>query len=147
MQPIIAHLEEKGWLDKAYCYWIDEPSPERYDYVRDGFRLLGEACPGLTRLLTLNHDDGPTPKFYSFVDLWVPIFHRFNPDRAKERQALGEEVWWYVCTGPKAPYPNNFIDHPAINHRIRAWMGEKFGTDGELYWSVTYYRQKEGNLF
>ena len=146
MQPIIAHLKDKGWLDKAYCYWIDEPSPERYDYVKDGCRLLKEACPGLTRLLTVNHDNAPAPTFYGFVDLWVPIFHRFDPDRAKQRQALGEEVWWYVCTGPKAPYPNNFIDHPAINHRIRAWMGEKFGTDGELYWSVTYYRQKEGKL-
>lgn len=146
MKPIIAHLKEKGWLDKSVCYWIDEPSPERYDYVKEGFSLLKEACPGLTRLLTVNHENAPAPTFYGFVDLWVPIFHRFDPERAKERQMLGEEVWWYVCTGPKAPYPNNFIDHPAINHRIRAWMGEKFGADGELYWRATYYRGKDGKL-
>lgn len=142
MQPIIAHLKEKGWLSKAYCYWYDEPEESAYPYVIEGMKTLKEGAPGVRRLLT---EQIETP-LCGHVDLWVPIFHLYHHDRAKQRQALGEEVWWYVCTGPRAPHPNNFIDHPALHHRVRAWMAEKFGVDGELYWSATYYRREQGKL-
>ncbi|MBO6065132.1 MAG: hypothetical protein J6P36_01810 [Lachnospiraceae bacterium] len=33
-----AHLKEKGWLDKAYVYWFDEPDPKDYEFVMNGFR-------------------------------------------------------------------------------------------------------------
>jgi hypothetical protein len=136
-----AHLDEKGWLDKAYWYWTDEPSPDKYEEVARGMRLLKESCPGIRRLLTFCHEKAPVPFFYELVDLWVPILSLYDWDLSHERQALGEKVWWYVCCGPRAPYPNNFIDHPAINHRIRFWWIERAGVDGSLYWSVTYWAQ------
>lgn len=141
IRRVCDHLAEKGWLEKAYDYWIDEPSPDRYQNVLEGMMFLKESDPRLRRLLTFCHDQAPVPVFYGGVNLWVPVLSLFHPERAKERQALGESVWWYVCCGPHAPYPNNFIDHPAINHRIRFWMIEKYGTNGSLYWSVTYWAQ------
>jgi hypothetical protein len=147
MTPIVEHLKQKGWLGKAYCYWIDEPhTPEQYELTKRGMSVLKEALPGVRRLLTNYVERLPSPTFYGYVDLWVPILNQFDEQRAKERQALGEEVWWYVCTGPKAPYPNNFIDHPAITHRIRYWMAAKWNLDGDLYWSMTYYRGKGWRL-
>jgi len=146
MAPVIEHLKQKGWLKFAYCYWVDEPSPQQYEDVKKGMAALKEACPGVRRLLTFCFDKAPVPVFYDFVDLWVPVMSLFDEQRAKERQALGEEVWWYVCTGPKAPYPNNFIDHPAITHRIRYWMAAKWNLDGDLYWSMTYWRGKGWRL-
>ena len=143
MAPIVEHLKQKGWLKFAYCYWIDEPhTPEQYDLTKRGMAALKEALLGVRRLLTNYVEKFPSPTFYGYVDLWVPILNQFDEQRAKERQALGEEVWWYVCTGPKAPYPNNFIDHPAITHRIRYWMAAKWNLDGDLYWSMTYWRGK-----
>jgi hypothetical protein len=138
----VEHLRQKGWLSKAYCYWVDEPSPERYNYVKQGMQLLKEACPGLRRLLTLCSEPSPTEKFYGYVDIWVPVLSLYNEKCAKQRQRLGERVWWYVCCGPRAPYPNNFIDHPAINHRIQFWMMEKYSIQGTLYWSMTYWAYK-----
>jgi Arc/MetJ-type ribon-helix-helix transcriptional regulator len=146
MAPILEHLERRGWLKLAYFYWIDEPPPEQYDYVKRGMAALKEAAPGVRRLLTFCYDAAPLPTFYGFVDLWVPVMNLFNEQAARERRALGEEVWWYVCTGPKAPYPNNFIDHPAITHRIRYWMAAKWDLDGDLYWGMTYWRGKNGRL-
>jgi hypothetical protein len=146
MAPILEHLKQKGWLKFAYCYWVDEPSPQQYEDVKRGMAALKEACPGVRRLLTFCFDKAPVPVFYDFVDLWVPVMPLLDEERARERQALGEEVWWYVCTGPKAPYPNNFIDHPAITHRIRYWMAAKWNLDGDLYWSMTYWRGKGWRL-
>jgi hypothetical protein len=146
MAPILEHLKQKGWLKFAYCYWVDEPSPQQYEDVKRGMAALKEACPGVRRLLTFCFDKAPVPVFYDFVDLWVPVMPLLDEERARERQALGEEVWWYVCTGPKAPRPNNFIDHPAITHRIRYWMAAKWNLDGDLYWSMTYWRGKGWRL-
>ncbi|MEW6202765.1 MAG: glycoside hydrolase domain-containing protein [bacterium] len=137
---IYDHLKEKGWLEKAYAYWIDEPQFDRWEHVRKGMELLKEASPELKRLLTIHVNLAPTPFFYNYVDIWVPIFNLYYQKNARQRQKKGEEVWWYVCTGPKSPYPNNFIDHPAINHRIRFWMIQKYRVDGDLYWTTTYWR-------
>jgi len=132
--PIIQHLREKGWLDKAYAYWYDEPDEQAYPFVREGMELLKQDCLGLTRLLT----EQPEPALFGAVDLWVPVLSLYRPDDCHARQAAGDRVWWYVCCGPGHPYPNNFIDHPGINHRIRFWMAEKYGVEGSLYWATTY---------
>jgi hypothetical protein len=135
------HLRDKGWLDEVYWYWVDEPPIPSYPDIMPGFKLLKEACPDMRRMLTVNNEDAPAPYFYDAVNYWVPIFDRYNHERSVARQKLGETVGWYVCTGPKAPYPNNFIDNPAINHRVRSWMIDKFQVDGSLYWSVTWWGQ------
>ena len=139
---MVAHLREKGWLDKAYSYWIDEPRAEHYPFVNKGMQVLGRNCPGLARLLTEQVEE----PLVGNVDIWVPLLSRYNHDRCRRRQQAGDQVWWYVCCGPRSPYPNNFIDHPAINHRIRFWMMEKYGVTGSLYWNTTYWRGEKGRL-
>lgn len=135
--PIVEHLRERGWLGKAYAYWFDEPGEDEYEYVAEGMDVLGESCPGLTRLLT----EQPEEPLIGHVDRWVPLVSRFDPERCAQLQEAGDEVWWYVCCGPRAPYANNFIDHPAINHRIRFWMLEKYNIEGSLYWQTTSWRR------
>ena len=34
------------------------------------------------------------------------------------------------------------MDHPAICHRIRFWAAEKYGVQGSLYWSTTYWASR-----
>ena len=136
------HLAERGWLSKAYCYWIDEPAEQDYPYVNEGMDLLDRHCPDLRRLLT----EQPEPALFGHVDLWVPVLSNYREEDCRARQAAGDEAWWYVCCSPRAPYPNNFIDHPAINHRIRFWMIEKYGVTGSLYWATTYWRGKNREI-
>ncbi|MDD5598471.1 MAG: carbohydrate-binding family 9-like protein, partial [Victivallaceae bacterium] len=51
---VTEHIKEKGWLDKAYIFWTDEPTKERYSFVRQGMDLLKRAYPGVKRLETLS---------------------------------------------------------------------------------------------
>lgn len=129
------HLAQRGWLGKAYTYWFDEPFPSDYAFVGHGMDLLHAADPRLKRLLTEEFQ----PALAGKVDLWSPLEDLWAPSWSKARQALGEEVWWYVCTGPKAPYPNEFIDHAGIEHRVRFWMAWQLGVQGDLYWDTTYW--------
>ncbi len=136
LSAITNHLADRGWLNKAYAYWFDEPhGSEDYAMVIQGMDMLSRMEPRLNRLLTEEYDQ----VLAEHVDIWTPLLDRFAPDWASERQAAGDQVWWYVCTGPKAPYPNNFIDHPGIEHRIRFWMAWKYQIQGSLYWSTTYW--------
>ncbi|MCD6362284.1 MAG: DUF4091 domain-containing protein [Armatimonadetes bacterium] len=129
------HLREKGWLDEAYAYWVDEPAPEHYANVRYGMRLLDEYAPDIRRMLT----EQPEPDLVGFVDIWCPVLHNYDEEKCHARQAAGDRIWWYVCTGPKAPYAGLFIDHNALDLRVWQWMTHKYDVQGCLIWATNYW--------
>jgi len=132
-------LREEGWLDYAFVYWFDEPDPKDYEFVSRGFQRLKSAAPAIHRMLTEEiHDEligGP--------DIWCPLTPMYREKDAKARQALGEKIWWYVCTGPKAPYATLFIDHPGTEMRIWLWQTWQRRIDGILIWETTYWTSPE----
>jgi hypothetical protein len=130
-----SHLEEKGWLDDAYVYWFDEPDPKDYDFVIDGMERLDRHAPGLRRMLTEQVED----ELVGHVDIWCPLTASFQPYRAEERMDAGDTFWWYVCTGPKAPWVTLFIDHPATELRVWSWQTYKHGVEGLLVWQSNYW--------
>ncbi len=134
-RQIVEHLRERGWLDRAYVYWFDEPAPKDYEFVVEGMDLLGRAAPGLTRMLT----EQPEPALTGHVDLWCPVVSAVKPEAIRERKGHGERFWWYLCTGPKAPYIGLFIDRPATDLRVWAWLSRKWGVEGQLVWSSNYW--------
>jgi len=144
-QPVMRHLVEKGWFEKAYSYWIDEPqldtSPATLAMVKDGFQMIGAAVPGLKRQLPANTFDFPKPDLYGDVDIWVAAFDSwsYKQDRLMERQKLGDKIQPYVFIKPYSPWPNNFTDMTAASPRIRFWIGEKLNWDGENYWGINFY--------
>jgi hypothetical protein len=129
------HVRERGWLDKAYLYWIDEPEPRHYDFVAAGMEHLKAAAPGIRRMLTAT----PDAKLMGHVDIWCGLLHQWTPASIRERQAAGEEVWWYICTVPKAPYVTEFIDHPGTELRLWPWQSWQFGVSGILVWNTVYW--------
>ncbi len=135
VRQIEGHLREKGWLDKAYVYWFDEPTPRDYDFVRAGMARLRKYAPGLRRMLT----EEPVEPLFGAVDLWCPIAHHYDHEAAEKRRQKGEQFWWYVCTGPKAPYCTLFIDHPATDLRVWLWQTWQRKIEGILVWQSTYW--------
>ncbi len=129
------HLQEQGWLDMAYVYWFDEPAPRDYEFVTSGMERLRRYAPGLRRMLT----EEPNDELKAPVDIWCPVTYNFDADATAKRQALGERVWWYVCTGPKAPYCTLFIDHPATEMRVWLWQTWKYDVQGILVWASNYW--------
>lgn len=137
-----AHLAEKGWLDKCYCYWFDEPEPKDYEFVAGGFGKLKKYIPGLGRMLTEQPGDqlcGDLEAAGGNVNIWCPISDAYSIVEAKKRMENGERFWWYVCCGPKAPYCTEFTDHPG--HELRLWHWQAFERDivGSLVWITNYW--------
>jgi hypothetical protein len=94
------------------------------------FTKLEEAAPDLIRLIT----EEPTPALFGGPDIWCPLPRLFDPTVAEERRAAGEDFWWYICTGPKAPYPGLFIDHAGSDLRVWLWQTWKYRINGVLIW-------------
>jgi len=135
LKAFAAHLREKGWLGKGYDYIFDEPDPPEYPMIVEEAKIWHEADPGLKVLLT----EAPEKELIGSVDIWTPVLDAYIEKPCKERQKAGEEVWWYVCCGPLHPYPNNFIDYPAIDPRIFHWMTWRYGVTGVLYWHTMFW--------
>ncbi|MCP4641325.1 MAG: DUF4091 domain-containing protein, partial [bacterium] len=129
------HLQEKGWLDEAYVYWFDEPDPKDYEFVMNGFQKLKDHAPGIGRMLTEQIE----PELVGGPNIWCPLTPSYDKDQAAERRKDGDEFWWYVCTGPKAPYATLFIDHPGTEMRVWLWQTWKRRIDGILIWQSNYW--------
>ena len=137
LRMIRDHLEEKGWLDKAYVYWFDEPSEKDYPFVKEGMELIRKAAPGLKRFLT--EDSRPPDDLMQYLDINCPKISRVRPDEVKEMTQKGKEYWSYVCCCPTAPWLSEFIDHPAINMRMWLWISYRYGLKGILIWQTVYW--------
>ena len=134
-RQVVDHFKAKGWLDRAYMYWFDEPAPKDYEFVADGMQLIKRTAPGLTRMLTEQPEEGLT----GHVDLWCPVVSAVSAETIAERKAHGERFWWYLCCGPRAPYIGLFVDHPAVDLRVWAWLSRKWGVGGQLVWTSNYW--------
>jgi len=132
---IEAHLREKGWLDKIYIYWFDEPDPRDYEFVMNGFRTLKRYAPGLRRMLT----EQPEAELLGGPNLWCPLTPHLHTSDEPACRAAGDRFWWYVCCGPKAPYVTEFIDHPGVEMRLWSWQTWKEDVHGLLIWATTYW--------
>jgi hypothetical protein len=129
------HLDERGWLSKAFTYWFDEPDPKDYEFVVAGMKRLKDSAPRIRRMLT----EQPEPALVGSVDIWCGLTPEWTPEAVRARRAAGEEVWWYICTGPKAPYVTEFIDHPGTELRLWPWQSWQYGVSGLLVWATIYW--------
>lgn len=127
-----SYLKTRGWWDKAFIYGFDEVKPDRYSELRGMYGWVKTEFPDLPRMCTV----APTGKLKGSVDIWVPLTSNYIEGDARAFEKAGDEVWWYVCCVPHHPYPNFFIDYPAVDHRVIFWMNWKHRIPGFLYYAV-----------
>jgi len=147
------HLQDKGWLDLAYVYTIDEPGRDYFPQVKKAFSIVKEAAPKLKTLLTFGYGatrpwrpgEKGLPAYADlagYVDIWVPHIDCFDPAFLDTHRKLGEEIWEYVCISAQRPYPNIWgIDYPGIDHKMVFWQCWRYDIEGFLYWAVTYWKE------
>ena len=129
------HLRQKGWLDEAFVYWFDEPEPKDYEFVMNGFAKLKQAAPNLNRMLT----EQPETPLYGGPNIYCVISNLYQSEISQQRRDQGDKFWWYICTGPKAPYCTLFIDHPGTVLRVWLWQTWQRHVEGILVWQSNYW--------
>lgn len=129
------YLKGKGWSDMGYLYGFDEIRPDKYGELRDMYGWVKEEFPNLPRMCTV----APKKELKGYVDIWVPLTDSWVQKDAEQYTKDGDEVWWYVCCVPDHPYPNFFIDYPAVDPRILFWMNWKYQIPGFLYYAINLW--------
>lgn len=130
-----AYLKPRGWWDMTYIYGFDECPREKFWEMRETYGWLKRRFPDLRRMTTVM----PHPELKGYVDIWVPLTSHYNHEQAEEYRRDGDEVWTYVCCHPYHPWPNFFIDYPAIDPRIIFWQNWKYNVPGFLYYAVNLW--------
>lgn len=145
-----AHLAEKGWLDLAYLYVIDEPGAKYFDQVKQIFGFVHRVAPRLKRLLTYGYGASrpiePGKPVYAelagYVDIHVPHTDCVEPIYLDQRRKAGEEIWAYVCISAQSPYLNIWgVDYPGTDPRVLFWQFHRERITGFLYWAITYWEK------
>jgi len=147
LRDLAAYLREKGWLDLAYIYMKDEPNDaEEYEVVRQEGALIHEADRGIKCLCTEQTitSDPQWGDLYGAVDIWCPLWGLYDEQTARQRQALGEEIWSYTALcqrDTKNPFWQ--IDFPPLVYRAPFWVSWHYDIKGFLYWSSVYWKPYE----
>lgn len=142
LRDITAHLKERGWFDAAYLEAFDDAPADGQtnDVIQRLYALAKEVCPDLPRMMNLCTSAEGFKPLVGFLDIWGPMPHYLaDYDFYRERQAAGDQVWWYVCYAPEPPLPNFLIPQPALDHRILFWLAWKNRIDGFFYWGLNHW--------
>ena len=132
-----------GVLDHAYCYGSDEAAAQNFPLVAAAVRELKAAFPGIPVFTTAQDRDYGVGTSLEDVDWFAPKISAFSPAKAAAARAEGRKVWWYTCNLPHAPYPNFFIECPAIEARLL--MGAQAvqnRPDGFLYYATSIWNSR-----
>jgi len=131
------YLSQKGYLDKAYYYFANEPQDQAdYDAVAWYSKQLKTAAPNLKLMVS----EEPKPEIYTNgkIDIWLPVLNDYNPDVSYNREKnYGEETWIYFLHGTRPPYFNPItLDHPGVESKFTGWFLWKYRIRGIAYYSL-----------
>ena len=131
-----SHLKNKGW-DKMYIQHVaDEPfEPNAASYIRL-VEFVKSLMPGVPVIDAVMYS-----KLANSADIWVPKLDTYHRDYSfyQERQAAGNEVWFYTCVEPQGNYANRFLEQPLIQTRLLHWINYRYGATGYLHWGFNQW--------
>ncbi len=139
LPALVKHLRERGWLDCYMQHLADEPTSLNAASYRAMANLVRKYAPEL-RIVEACH----TKDLVGAIDIWVPQLNYLHRDyeHYRDRQAAGEEVWFYTCVFPQGEYANRFIEQPLFKTRVLHWINFRYGITGYLHWGYNHWTQE-----
>ena len=138
-RAIAAHLDQRGWLDRAVYYVTDEPAEEETPVLKQICTLVRQADARLRTALT--YDPANRPRLAELVDddgrslisLWIPYCSLYREKVANEQRAKGAEYWLYDVK------ETCLIPHTGMQNRGMFWTVWHCNAKGYLYYLSTYW--------
>ncbi|HEC77927.1 MAG TPA: DUF4091 domain-containing protein [candidate division WOR-3 bacterium] len=129
-----SHLKKRGWLEKCWLQYWDEPRLEDvgYDKIIQIAKVIKESAPRLKIFMTTK----PFPELRGLIDIWCIPFNRQSFDEAEvhKRQSAGDLIFVY--------HNDPYIDTPLIDKRLYAWRYWKANVDGAYsWWNLTHWEE------
>lgn len=134
---ITAHLDQKGWLDRAVYYVADEPAEDNVPVIKQICLLVRRADPRLRTALT--YDPATRPRLAELADdkgrplisIWIPYCAKYREEVATRERARGAEYWLYDVKD------TCLITHTGLANRAMLWTVWQHDAKGYLYYLST----------
>lgn len=131
-----------GVFEHAYSYGCDERPKKDWPVIARGMSAIKAVEPNLP-LLTTTRDDTFGEKSSLTNVVFVQCVEFWNEASVAKAQKDGRKIWWYICSDPKAPGPNVFVECPPVEARLlMGAMAQKFRPDGFLYYALALWRSR-----
>ena len=130
-----AHLAERGWLDRAFTYWFDEPSPDQYPLVEGRLRSPARGLPA-----DRAHADG-AGRARARRRARHLVLHQQRLRRRADRGAPvhGRAVLVVRVHGTQGALRRPVHRPPGPDLRVWLWQTFERGLDGILVWQTNYW--------
>ncbi len=134
---LLAHLQTKGWKEIYLQHIADEPIAENVASYVAITKFVKKLAPELKIVEACHSRD-----LNEVIDVWVPQLNFLHEDDEfyQDRQAQGDEVWFYTCLAPQGEYANRFIELPLLKTRVLHWINYRFDIPGYLHWGLNFWR-------
>ena len=139
-RAIAEHLEEKGWLEKSYHNYWDEPRPPADKQVVEIGRLLKSAHPKIRPCVM---GGGFVKGLEEVCSRWLFSQKAYDPDRVARLKARGDLVGLYN------PWGCYEVDAPATFPRLFLWWAFKENLDWLMQYRMDncYWKAGSGYTF
>jgi hypothetical protein len=139
VKNLLAHVRERGWLDRFVMHIVDEPSPHTEADYKKKSELVHQWAPEVRFLEAMSLMDAR-----GHLDIWVPQLSHFDEHMdhyLKMRDESGIELWHYTCMYPTGLYPNRFLDFSLAKTRLLHWINWRYRLTGYLHWGLNYWTE------
>ena len=141
VEKVSAHLQEKGYLDRSFIQFIDEPYTEaQYQFVRDISDVVRQATIYPKQLVP----EQPAPEheawgsLHDYVDIFVTAIAILKKTTEDIVRAGGQDrIEWVYTNAAVSPYPSVAIDRQGIGTRLFVWLAYQDNFTGIFYSSVS----------
>jgi hypothetical protein len=138
-------FEKRGLLDKVWFRPQDEPETDSDFLKTQAYAdLIHEADPRFRVAITGDFEQSGYDRYlYGHLNTFVMNFKSFDPVKQAERQAAGDHFWTYTALIQNAENPSPFwmIEFPLLDLRITPWINYRYGVEGLLYWTTSYWNE------
>ena len=147
LDQYVNQLRRAGIAQRAYIYGFDEAAPDRFEALRTVFGYLKGRYPDIKTVTTARDPSyGLETGLAPVGDVWAPELALYDERAAEIARQAGEEVWWYIYVAPPHPYPNWFVEYPALEARLLWWMTYQRGIEGFLYYYLNRWPKQHAPL-
>ncbi|MBE6730990.1 MAG: DUF4091 domain-containing protein [Ruminococcaceae bacterium] len=134
-------LEENNFLHRFVMGVADEPNKENATEFRALCGLIRKIVPEIRLIDAMNYGD-----LHGALDIWVPLNAEYDKhqEEIETMRANGDEIWFYVCCGPRERgYINRFMHYPLLSTRYLHWGNYRHNLTGYLHWAANCYQPNQ----
>jgi hypothetical protein len=128
-------FDSLDWPGTYFYYLIDEPRPDKYDWINEQARII-KSSTGAGRRLPLLTTRTYTPEITESIDIWCAF--KIEAEAKAHCSKSGQGLWFY--NGYRPYHGSLILEGDAVDLRVNSWLRWRYDIDCYFIWHGTHWR-------